>query len=401
MASGINQYDVLDPAVRWNPHPIYAKLRADAPVYKARYYEMGAQPWLLTRYIDCEMLQSDPRFTKNYGRIDPTSDYRNSAMGAINQHMLSVDPPDHTRLRGLVHKAFTPRIISAMTERVQEIADSLLDTIQGRSDMDLIADFAFPLPITVIAQLLGIPAEDRNNFRDWSQAIVLSGSRGRDYEAMTRAAMEFIMYMNGLFDQRRAAPQDDLISGLIQVEEAGDKLAREELMSMIFLLLVAGHETTVNLIANGTLTLLTHPDQMQLLRDDPTLIRSAIEEMLRFESPVASTTNRFALEDVEIRGQVIPKGDLVLASLIGGNRDPEVFENPDAFDIRRNPNRHMAFGYGIHYCLGAPLARMEGAIAINTLLRRLPNLQLAVDPRDIEWNETLLLRSMKALSVRF
>ncbi len=249
----------------------------------------------------------------------------------------------------------------------------------------------------MIAQLLGIPAEDRNNFRDWSQTIVL----GRNYDAVTRAAMAFIMYMNELFDQRRAAPQDDLISNLIQVEEAGDKLAREELMSMIFLLLVAGHETTVNLIANGTLTLLTHPDQMQLLCDDSTLIRSAIEEMLRFESPVASTTNRFALEDVEIRGQIILKSDLVLASLIGANRDPEVFENPDAFDIRRNPNRHMAFGYGLHYCLGAPLARMEGAIAINTLLRRLPNLQLAVDPRDIEWNESLLLRSMKALPVRF
>ena len=397
MATGITQYDVLDPAVRWDPHPIYAKLRADAPVYKTRYYEMGAQSWLLTRYDDCEMLQSDPRFTKNYGRINPATDYRNSPMVAINRHMLSVDPPDHTRLRGLVHKAFTPRIISAMNDRVQEIADSLLDAVQGRSDMDLTADFAFPLPITVIAQLLGIPAEDRNNFRDWSQTIVL----GRNYDAVTRAAMEFIMYMNELFDQRRAAPQDDLISNLIQVEEAGDKLAREELMSMIFLLLVAGHETTVNLIANGTLTLLTHPDQMESLRDDPTLIRSAIEEMLRFESPVASTTNRFALEDVEIRGQVILKGDLVLASLIGANRDPEVFENPDAFDIRRNPNRHMAFGYGLHYCLGAPLARMEGAIAINTLLRRLPNLQLAVDPRDIEWNESLLLRSMKALPVRF
>ena len=397
MATGITQYDVLDPAVRWNPHPIYAKLRADAPVYKTRYYEMGAQSWLLTRYDDCEMLQSDPRFTKNYGRINPATDYRNSPMAAINRHMLSVDPPDHTRLRGLVHKAFTPRIISAMNDRVQEIADSLLDAVQGRSDMDLTADFAFPLPITVIAQLLGIPAEDRNNFRDWSQTIVL----GRNYDAVTRAAMAFIMYMNELFDQRRAAPQDDLISNLIQVEEAGDKLAREELMSMIFLLLVAGHETTVNLIANGTLTLLTHPDQMQLLRDDPRLIRSAIEEMLRFESPVASTTNRFALEDVEIRGQIIPKSDLVLASLIGANRDPEVFENPDAFDIRRNPNRHMAFGYGLHYCLGAPLARMEGAIAINTLLRRLPNLQLAVDPRDIEWNESLLLRSMKALPVRF
>jgi cytochrome P450 PksS len=185
------------------------------------------------------------------------------------------------------------------------------------------------------------------------------------------------------------------------VEEAGDKLAPEELVSMIFLLLVAGHETTVNLIANGTLTLLTHPDQLQLLRDDPTLIKSAVEEMLRFESPVSSTTNRWALETVEFRGQTIHRGDLVVASLIAANRDPEVFENPDTFDIRRNPNRHIAFGYGIHYCLGAPLARMEGAIAINTLLRKLSNLQLAIEPRDIEWNETLLLRSMKALPVNF
>jgi cytochrome P450 PksS len=390
MSTGIVQYNVLDSSVRWNPHPIYAKLRSEAPVY-----QMDSGSWLLTRYDDCEALQGDSRFAKDYEQVDSSTSFRSSPMGMINRHMLTVDPPDHTRLRGLVHKAFTPRIINEMNARVQEIADNLLAAVAGRSETDLVADFAFPLPITVIAELLGVPFEDRDKFRRWSQTIVL----GDNYNAMALAAMEFMMYMHELFDQRRAAPKEDLISNLIQAEEAGDKLAPEELVSMIFLLLVAGHETTVNLIANGTLTLLRHPEQMRLLRDDPTLIKSAVEEMLRFESPVSSTTNRWAMEDVEIRGQAIQKGDLVVASLLAANRDPEVFENPDTVDIRRNPNRHMAFGYGIHYCLGAPLARMEGAIAINTLLREMPKLQLAIEPQNIEWNETLLLRSMKALPV--
>jgi cytochrome P450 PksS len=369
-------------------------------VYKTPYYEMGANPWLLTRYDDCVTLQKDPRFTKNFERINGPGSSEQQMAAAINRHMLFVDPPDHTRLRSLVHQAFTPRMISAMNDRVQSIADELLDNLQGVGEFDLIKEYAFPLPIIVISELLGVPQEDRERFRHWSQIMVNEGARGTNPEAVGTAALEFILYFSDMFDRRRAEPLDDLISGLVQVEEAGDKLDGQELISMVFLLLIAGHETTVNLIGNGALALLEHPDQMQLLKDDPTLIKSAVEEMLRYEGPVSATTMRWAMEDIEWHGQVIPAGEMVLASLASADRDPEVFDNPDQFDIRRTPNRHIAFGQGIHYCLGAPLARMEGTIAINTLLRRLPALELAVDIRDVEWNPSILLRGMARMPVR-
>jgi cytochrome P450 PksS len=395
------KYDVLAPQVRWNPYPVYALLREEMPVYKTPYFEMGANPWLLTRYDDCVTLQKDPRFTKSFERLagGRMTEEQNMA-AAINRHMLFSDPPDHTRLRSLVHKAFTPRMINEMNDRVQAIADDLIDRLDGVREFDLISQYAFPLPIIVISELLGIPHEDRDTFRRWSQIMVMEGARGGDRDLVATAALEFIMYFHQMFDERRANPKDDLISGLVQVEEQGDRLDQQELISMIFLLLVAGHETTVNLIGNGMLTLLQHPDAMQELRADPLLIKTAVEEMLRYESPVSATTMRWALEDIEWHGQVIPRGDLVLASLASANRDPSVFENPDTFDIHRNPNRHMAFGQGIHYCLGAPLARMEGAIAINTLLRRLPNLELTVDAHDVQWNESLLLRGLKELPLR-
>lgn len=399
-ATVTDQYPVLDPSFRWNPHPIYAQMRREAPVYKMPHIEMGSRPWLLTRYDDCVALQSDPRFTKQYSKIDPTIT-RKSGSAAINQHMLTVDPPDHTRLRGLVHKAFTPRIINAMSARIQEIADSLINVLQDKSEADLVSEFAFPLPVTVIAELLGVPVTDRDKFRRWSQTIVLGASRGATSEAMNVAALEFMMYFHEMFDRRRAEPKEDLITNLVQVQEAGDVLSPQELISMVFLLLIAGHETTVNLIANGTLALLQNPDQLALLRGNPGLIKSAVEEMLRYEGPVGATTMRWALEDVNYRGVKIPAGELVLASLLGANRDPEVFENPHKFDITRASNRHIAFGHGIHYCLGAPLARIEGAIAINTLVKRLPTLALDADPRDLDWSPTLLLRSLTKLPVKW
>jgi cytochrome P450 len=303
-------------------------------------------------------------------------------------------------LRALVHKAFTPRIIQMMTDRVQSISTSLLDTMAEQEEVDLLTSYAFPIPIIVIAELLGVPPEDRESFRHWSHTILFGAVRQENMDEMMTAAMEFIGYFHGMFERRRAEPKEDLITNLVQVEEAGEQLESQELISMIFLLLLAGHETTLNLISNGTLTLLQHPDQLQLLRENPDLIKSAVEELLRYEGPIGASTMRWALEDVEIRGQKIPAGDMVLASLLAANRDPEVFENPDTFDIRRTPNKHMAFGYGIHYCLGAPLARMEGAIAFNNLIQRFPKLSLAVDPQALEWNETLLIRSMTKMPVR-
>ncbi|MBI5668959.1 MAG: cytochrome P450 [Chloroflexi bacterium] len=398
-------YDLLSPAALRNPHPIYAQLREEAPVYYTYDPEMKVPVWLLTRYDDSIEFLKDPRFSKDMSKqMPPGNDGNymlNDAAAAINKHMLMADPPDHTRLRALVSKAFTPRVIENLRPRIQEIADNLLNAVEAKGQMDLIAEYALPLPITVIAELLGIPAADRDRFRHWSQTIVLGGLRGDNLDAVGAAALEFIMYFHEMFDRRRAEPQDDLLTGLVMAEEAGDKLDQQELLSMVFLLLVAGHETTVNLIGNGTLALLEHPDQLAKLKADPSLMKTAIEEMLRYNGPVGMSTPRWARETLTIRGQTIHRGEQVAAVLLAANRDPQEFDNPDIFDITRAPNRHIAFGHGIHYCLGAPLARLEGSIALDTLLRRLPNLRLAVLPEQIEWTESLLLHGMKALPVVF
>ncbi|MBZ0282001.1 MAG: cytochrome P450 [Anaerolineae bacterium] len=399
-------YDLRSPTALRNLHPILTQMRQENPVYKITHLEMGSYPWVLTRYDDCVNLLKDERFTKDMLRrpgvenMDPKNPMVQASM-TINRHMLTVDPPDHTLLRSLVHKAFTPRMIRELNGRVQQIADDLINRVQGQGEMDFMHDFAVPLPITVIAELLGIPIADQERFRGWTQTIVVEGVSRAGTERVSTAMLEFIMYFHQLFDERRAAPREDLISGLLQVEEAGDKLSSQELVSMVFLLLVAGHETTVNLLGNGLLALLTHPDQMQKLQTHPALMESAIEEMLRFDGPIGLSTMRWALEELEFHGKTIRAGEMVVASLLAANRDPAVFESPDTFDITRQPNRHIAFGHGIHYCLGAPLARMEGAVAFSTVLSRLPNLRLNIDPNAIQWNETLLLHSMKSLPVRF
>ncbi len=399
------EIDLLAPEVLRNPHPTLARLREEAPIYRIQHVEMGGRPWLLTRYDDAISLLNDERFTKDYARIPGRAegrsgdDYMMQAAASINRHMLTLDPPDHTRLRALIHKAFTPRMIRQMEARIAEISNRLIDAMLKQDQIDLIADFAFPLPVTVIAELLGVPHEDRAKFRRWSQTIILGGSSGSDMEAVGAAAIEFIMYFHEKFDQRRAEPQDDLITALVQAEEAGDKLDPQELISMVFLLLVAGHETTVNLLGNGTLALLQHPDQLLLLRENPELVRSAVEELLRFDGPVGVSTMRWAMEEVDYYGQTVHAGDMVVASLLGVNRDPAAFDQPDLLDITRNPNKHLAFGNGIHYCVGAPLARLEGAVAFNLLLERLPNLALAVDADDLEWNHTILLHGVKSMPV--
>lgn len=396
--------DLLSPEALANPHPLLAELRAHAPITRAYDPHMHEEVWLLTRYDDSIALHKDMRFTKSFERKaeirGEPQDMASSAAAAINKHMLMSDPPDHTRLRALVHKAFTPRIIENLHPRIQQIADDLLDNVEKQGGMDLKEDFALPLPIIVIAELLGIPLEDRAKFREWSHVILFGATEG-DPERMSAAALEFIMYFHNMFDQRRAAPQDDLISGLVQVEEDGDKLDAQELISMVFLLLLAGHETTFNLITNGTLTLLKHPDSLRQLRENSSLMRTAIEEMLRYEGPLGTSTMRWAMEDLEIRGQKIARGELVLSSLLAANRDPQVFANPDIFDITRDPNRHIAFGHGIHYCLGAPLARLEGTVAFSTLLHRLPNLRLAVPLDDLRWSPYLLVHTLESLPVAF
>lgn len=397
----INKYPMWETSTRGIAQAVYEQMRQENPICPLIGPVSKRTFWFFTNYDDCVAVLKDPRFGKEFDKHLPPEminqqDY-DPAFDVVNKHMLNLDPPDHTRLRALIHKAFTPRMIQNLQPRIEEIANDLLDDMRDASQGDLLADFGFPLPITVIAEMLGIDAADRDKFRDWTKILLFSVDVDSNYQAM----MEFAMYMHDLIDKRTAEPKDDLISGLVQAEEEGDKLSREELLSMIFLLLVAGHETTVNLIGNGTLALMQNPDQKDKLIKDPSLIKTAVEEMLRFNGPVETPTMRWAFEDVEISGVTIPQGDLVLPSLLAANRDPLYFENPHHFDITRNPNKHIAFGNGIHYCLGAPLARMEGSIAINALLGRFPNIHLSVNYDEIEWTPSILIHGMTSLPVSY
>ena len=398
--------DLFDPVFKADPYPTYARLRSSAPVHRATMPD-GRGVWLITRYEDVLAVLKDERFVKNW-RSALTPEQRAEippipeVMKPLSQNMLDTDPPDHERLRALVSKAFTPRLIERMRPRVQAIADGLLDAVQDRGGMDLIDDYAFPLPITVIAELLGVPAEDRNNFREWSDAAV-SGNASQEYleEILIPHMQAFTDYLRALFEEKHANPRDDLVSALVQAEEAGDKLSEDELLGMVFLLLVAGHETTVNLIGNGVLALLQHPDQLRKLKDDPSLIKPAVEELLRYDGPVETSTERFAREDVDMGRTVIPRGEMVLVVLAAADHDPERFSDPDDLDITRTDNRHLAFGKGIHHCLGAPLARMEGQIAISTLLRRMPNLRLNEPAESLSWRPGMILRGLRGLPVEF
>lgn len=396
-------YDLLAKENLAYPQAVLAQMREAAPVYRLPFREQSDYPWLLTRYDDAVWLHRDERFTKDVlkrpGTDTSSDDPQIMAAYSINRHLLTVDPPDHTRLRQLVHKAFTPRIIRQMEGRIEEIAAELLDAAQARGHMDLMQDYAIPLPITVICELLGVPYEDRMRFRHWTNDIIIGALQNSQSDAIGTAVLEFVMYFHQLFDQRRATPGDDLLSALVQAEESGDRLDQQELISMVFLLLVAGHETTVNLIGNGVLALLQHPDQLKLLRAQPALIGSAVEEMVRFNGPVGTSSLRYALEDIELHGTRIEAGDMVLASYLAANRDPEVFPDPDVFDITRDPNPHLGFGFGIHYCLGAPLARLEGSIAIQRLVERFPRLRLAVPEDQLEWMPVITLHGMRSMPV--
>ena len=400
------QVDLFDPTFNANPYPTYARLRSDAPVHRVSLPD-GQGVWLITRYDDVVAVLKDERFVKDWrnattpeqlAQIPPIPE----VIKPLRRNMLAADPPDHERLRRLVSKAFTPRLIERMRPRVQEIADALLDAVEDKGEMDLIDDYAFPLPLTVIAELLGVPAEDRKRFREWSDAAV-SGDTTQEYvEKILLPHMQaFTDYLRALFEEKRENPKDDLISALVRAEEAGDKLSEDELLGMVFLLLVAGHETTVNLIGNGTLALMQHPDQLQKLKADPSLIKPAVEELLRYDGPVETSTRRFAREDVAIGGTVIPKGEIVMVVIAAADHDPGRFPDPDLLDITRTDNKHLAFGKGIHHCLGAPLARMEGQIAISTLLSRLPNLRLKGSPESLTWRPGLVLRGLKGLPVEF
>jgi cytochrome P450 len=383
------------PEFHADPYPFYRRLREVEPVHQT---PMGF--WVLTRYEDCVAVLRDPRFGREEFQQMLTAVYGGEDADRLPRSMLFRDPPDHTRLRALVSKAFTPRVIEQMRDHIQEIVDRLLDRVADQRQMDLIEDLAYPLPVTVICEMLGVPVGDHASIRGWSADIARSLDAiglPSDRTIVDRgrvARRELADYFRALLPARRARPQADLLSGLLAAEEQGDKLSEPEVISMCLLLFIAGHETTVNLIGNGTLALLRHPDQMARLQADPSLIPNAIEELLRYDSPVQRTA-RMTTTDVEIAGHRIGKSSMVVAALGAANRDPAQFPDPDRLDITRRDVRHISFGFGIHFCLGAPLARVEGQLALGTLLRRAPGLALA-EPSP-EWRESSVLRGLKRL----
>lgn len=381
------------------PYGYYSTLREHAPVHSIRLRN-GATAWLVSRHDDAVAVLGDPRFAKDPAAAKGTSPpWLPGPLRALSRNMLDLDEPDHRRLRDLVQKAFTPRVVEEMRPRIHDIAGRLLDTIERKGTADLIADYASPIPVTVIAELLGVPERERAKFHRWSTHLVAADTSAWHKVRAIPAGLAFILFLRRLIRTRRAALQDDLLSRLIEVHEAGDRLSADELLAMSFLLLVAGHETTVNLIGNGILTLLQHPEAMERLRRDPALIAAAVEEMLRYASPLQMATERYATTAVEIAGVTIPRGAVVYVVLAAANRDEAAFRDAARFDIDRQPNRHLAFGHGIHYCLGAPLARLEGQIAIRALLERFSRIAL-VSGATLRWRRGLVLNGVEALPVR-
>ncbi|MFI8185656.1 cytochrome P450 [Actinacidiphila glaucinigra] len=391
-----------DPAFVADPFPLYRELRQEGPVRRA-VIQGELEAWLVTRYEDGLAALTDPRLSSDVrDAADPRLMERlpTTERESMIRTMLRADPPDHTRLRRLVSKAFTARRVAELEPRVQAIADELLDAIVPAGRADLVEDFAVPLPVTVISELLGVPVSDRFDFQRWTDDMVLQGPQPPDPAKIEAAWQQMHGYLTALLDAKRAHPGGDLLSALIATHDDEQRLDRHELISMAFLLLVAGYITTVNLIGNGIAALLTHPEQLRMLREDPELLPGAIEEFLRYDGPVNPGIARFAREDLTIAGVAIPRGATVLVASAIADRDPARFADPDRLDVTRADNAHLAFGHGIHYCLGAPLARLEGRIAIGTALRRLPGLALAVPEEELRWRPRVL-RGPSRLPVTF
>jgi cytochrome P450 len=386
-----------------DPYGLYERLRAEGPVRPA-VLPRGLRVWLVTRYAEARDVLANPKLHNDIrtaravvaGNRTVSGPTRTRMPDELVRHMLNADPPDHTRLRLLVAKAFTGRMVERLRPRIEQITEALLTGLAGHTSADLVASFAVPLPITVICELLGVPEADRADHRRWSDAFV-SASGG---PAVNEAARAMTEYLTRLIDRKRASPAGDLLSELIEVRDRdGDRLDAAELVSMAALLLIAGHETTVNLIGNAVLALLRNPEQLAALRADPALLTGAVEEFLRYESPVGIATMRYTTEPVRVGGVTIPGNAVVLVSLGSANRDGAQFTGAERLDITRAPTRHLAFGHGVHFCTGAPLARLEARIAIGRLLTRFPNLTLAADPRSLRWKDSLFLHGLNELPV--
>ena len=385
-------------------HQRFAWMRENEPVCKARL-SLGKNAYLITRYDDAKQTLGDnERFIKNPRNVRPGAKKNDmywmpKTFRPLLQNMLNSDEPDHRRLRNLVHQAFTPKRIAGMKERIEEIADELLDRIEPESPFDLVEAFALPLPVTVIAELIGIPPPDRPRFFGWTRKIIVTPTPLNMMRAVPSLSA-LMKHLRLLAARRKVEPQDDLVSALARAEdEEGDRFTEDELIAMLFLLLVAGHETTVGLIGNGVLALLDHPEEFEKLRDNPDLMDSAVEEFLRYDGPLQTSEISFARESVELHNVRIPQGAIVLPAILSANRDERVFENADQLDITRSPNKHLAFGHGIHYCLGAPLARLEGRIAFTKLIERFPGLRLAVGRQRVSYLNAPILHRPATLPV--
>jgi cytochrome P450 len=406
--SATRRYDLYSHEFRRSTHETYARMREESPVHRQPGLDGETPIWFVTRYEDVVALLTDnerfvvdPKLALTPEELAALRDDGPEPDERVNENLLSKDGDDHRRLRRLVTKAFTPRIVEQLRPRIQEIADDLVDRVVDRGRMELVDDFAFPLPITVIAELLGIPAEDQGRFRVWSNTFVLPPITPELQEQAVRHTQEFVEYLDALFARRRAEPAEDLVSALVRAEDEGDHLSENELYSMVVLLIVAGHETTVSLITNAVLALLSNPDQLAELRADLSLLPSTVEELLRYDSPVERAITRLAATDVELGGQPISRGDFVIPVIGAANRDGETFPDADVLKLARADSKHVGFGRGPHFCLGAPLARLETEIAIATLLRRLPGLRLAISPDDLHWRPIPIFRSLASLPVEW
>jgi cytochrome P450 PksS len=397
--------DLVDDIMFTNPFPRYASLRASTPVARARSKQLlGGEGYMLTRYDDVMLLHSDVRFSSDtMGQNDSwLLDHLPRMFRLLADSMVYKDDPDHARLRRLVNKAFTPRMVQDMSEDIERIVDELLTGIAGHDVVDLVDEFAVPLPLAVISRMLGVSASDRDRFHTLTARFVagVGGGSPASFIKVVPTARKLLKMIERMADERREVPDNGMISALVAASDEGDKLSRDEVAAMIFLLMLAGHDTTANLIGSATLALLEHPEQAARLRDDGSIAPSAVEELLRFTTPVPCGAARITLDDVDVDGTTIPKGSKVLGMIISANRDERIFEHPDELDLGRDPNRHLTFAFGKHFCLGNQLARMEGQIAIRSLVQRFPDMTLAVPRDQLRYKPIQALRGLRSLPLR-
>ncbi len=397
-------FEIYSSAHKAKSHDVYARLREKIPVCRIRT-QTKEEAYLLVRYADISAMLKDNRFAKDPANALSSEQLKKSPQPPkfllpLTRNMLAMDDPGHARLKKLVQADFTPRRIAMLAERTEVIANTLLDDVDSSTPFDLVSSFALPLPVTIISELLGVPKNDQLKFARWSHTLLSADPTSWRMVFALPGIIQFLRYLRRLIELKRNSPQDDLVSALVQLDDGSDKLSPDELMAMIAILLSAGHETTTNLIANGTLSLLQNPDCFEKLKTQPALMETAVEELLRHSGPIETTTFRYAREDVEFAGQVIPKGALVLGVIASGNRDERHFNSANTLDLSRTPNRHLTFGEGGHYCVGAALARMEARVAFSAMLRRWPNLRLAAPEQTPQWKPGMVLRGLKTLQLR-